>query len=126
MTALQFVLTGIGLFLSTYMIFVLIFWAKANQKSLPKVLQWVIMGLGGIGFIGDVVFNIMFATVIWLELPDFKGAHFYYMPTLTERMRDTIKAGKPGYRMTLSIFICKYMLEPWDFGHCNLARYLDD
>lgn len=73
----------------------------------------------------DVLFNIVYGTIMFLELPNFKTAHYRYLPTFTERLADRLELEwfneQKSWRWYLSKFICKYMLEPWDYNHCGLA-----
>lgn len=121
---------AVGSFAVLYVIYVAVFYAKSKRDSIPKWLYYPIYGLATIGFIGDVLFNIVFGTFIFLQAPDFSGAHIKFMPTLTERLRDIIfdewLTTNKSYRYRLAVFTCKYLLEPWDYGHCNLGRYLKD
>jgi len=67
----------------------------------------------------DVPHNYTAAVILFMGLPPGKGNH-----TLTERMRYYLHTEiyYRTWRWYLSRFICKYMVEPWDAGHCRLER----
>lgn len=39
---------------------------------------------------------------------------------LTQRLKKYIKEQPETWRGKVSIFVCKYMIEPWDWNHCGL------
>ena len=82
-----------------------------------------------IGFLYDVIFNIIYGTIMFVQLPDFKTANVHWkifkFPTLSERMKDILRGGKGDtltgkYRFYVSRGICRYLIEPWDKGHCGI------
>lgn len=80
--------------------------------------------LGYIGFAGDILWNIVFATVLFIQRPPGDNIHDW---TLTHRLRVILRNKNPEkldiYRRGLAMFMCKYMIEPWDPGHCGLEAY---
>ena len=90
---------------------------------LKKLLTY---GLGVPFILLDVLFNVIYGTLMYLELPDFKNCHWKYLPTFTERCSRHLHAewSRPSktWRFKLAWFICHYMLEPWDYNHCGLAK----
>lgn len=66
---------------------------------------------------GDILYNLGPGAVLFLE-PS-RGFH----ETLTMRMKRILHSGdyrESSWRFKLAYFICRYMVEPWDFGHCAL------
>ena len=127
---IDFILLGIIFFLFLWIVFMN---AMALQKRLPnypKPVQYIIKLIIGIGAIGDAIFNIIFGSVLFLELPR--------EWLLTQRLNRILKSDKEyvpehsvrnktgaGYfkytrRYKIAEFICKYFLNPFDPGHCDL------
>lgn len=83
-----------------------------------KKLVWY-KRLGVYAFVAfDVFHNYFIASFMFFEPPD-KGR-----PTLSERLRWILYREPVGnidiyWRKPLAKFMCKYMVEPWDFGHCS-------
>jgi hypothetical protein len=131
---LDYLMYGAIMFVVTWLIYVPIMWLKNNIDDIPKIFHWpikiVAYPVAAVGFVLDVVFNIIFGTVMFLQWPDFKDPHVRFMPTLSERLRDIIKcrtAIEPdSFRFAMAMFICKYLLEPFDYGHCALAEVIGD
>ena len=86
-------------------------WETLNILQKVAVAAFVIV---------DVVHNYTAGTILYLEMahPDRK--------TLTARMKELIhkrsdkKKIDKYWRKPLALFMCKYMVEPWDFNHCGL------
>lgn len=99
-----------------------------KNKLEGKIPGWLEKPLGlflGVPFIIlDVIFNIVYGSVLFLKLPDFRNRHWKYMPTFTERCRDVLirehLRENRSWRYKLAHLICHYMLEPWDPNHCGL------
>jgi len=81
-----------------------------------KALMTIGVPLIIIGLIYDVIFNITYGTLIFLEWPHKDRL------TLSTRMTRIIENRPETWRGTLAIFFCKYLVEPWDPGHCNLWK----
>ena len=64
----------------------------------------------------DVAFNFTYATVLFMQLPSFKR------PTLTQRMKRILRDEPINWRWKLADFVCRRMVEPWDFNHCGLRE----
>ena len=93
----------------------------------PEKIRKPLLYILGVPFIIlDVIFNIIYGTIMFIELPDFKNAHFKHMPTFTERcskhLHNEWEKEDHTWRFKLAKFICHYMLEPWDYNHCGLAK----
>ena len=118
-------------FFLLWVFFVNVMWLKHNKEKIPKWLYYPAVGFAAIGFIYDVLFNIIYGTIMFIQMPDFKGANSDLwgipLPTLSERMRDILKLEKRDtllnkYRWYLSLYICRYLIEPWDAGHCGIKN----
>ena len=82
-----------------------------DELSLPQKI-WV-------GFFAavDVLHNFTAGSILFWEFADWERK------TLTERMKHILHSGQYSeneWRFKLAVFICKYLAEPWDFGHCRL------
>lgn len=137
-----YLLFGFVLFWFTFVCYVVTMKAKAKREkieALPKPLFYpvvVIIAIFAIpGYIGDLLWRILYATPIWLLL----GAPWRHaLPlvdtslswgrilnnlTLTHLLRKTldgragIEPGTPPH--DFSTWLCKYFLEPHDCGHCG-------
>jgi hypothetical protein len=124
------ILTFIIALFILWVLFVNVMWAMENRDKIPKALYPIAVGIAGLGFLYDVLFNIVYGTIMFLQLPDFKNANVHWkginFPTLSERMKDNLIVGKEGsmldkYRWYLSKFLCRYLIEPWDKGHCGIG-----
>jgi len=67
----------------------------------------------------DVLYNFTYGTLLFMEWPSLNRK------TLTARLKDILSRDDTEfldefYRKPLAKFMCKYMIEPWDFGHCAL------
>lgn len=65
----------------------------------------------------DVLHNFLVAPFIFIESAEISRA------TLSERLRWILYRKSTGdldkyWRKPIARFMCKYMVEPWDFGHC--------
>lgn len=70
-----------------------------------------------VGYLYDVIFNITYGTLMFLQLPKADAL------TLSTRMKNLIKNEPDSWRGKFAIFICKYLVEPWDPNHCGLQDY---
>lgn len=85
-------------------------WKKYESK-IPNWIKPILKLIAIIGIVWDFLFNITFATVIFLELPK--------ETMLTFRMQ-RILLTDDGWRFKVARFICRYLVEPWDPNHCGL------
>ena len=112
---MDFLVLGIISFFVLWVLFINIMTAKKYKDKIPKVLLYPLYIVFGVGYIGDVLWNVIFGTLLFLELPDFKA------PTLSDRLSYLIVTDD-GWRFKIAYFICKYMIEPWDYNHCGLNK----
>ncbi len=118
-------------FVVLWVLFVNAMWLMDNKDKLP---EWAIKPLAYFVYASllyDVLFNIVYGTIMFLGKPDFAGAHIRWkkigFPTLTERLRAILRGGKretvlDRFRYYQARFICRYLVEPWDRGHCGLEK----
>ena len=67
----------------------------------------------------DVLHNFLIAPFIFLEPASMQRK------TLTARLKDILSRQDNEFmdqywRKPIALFMCKYMIEPWDAGHCGL------
>lgn len=87
-------------------------WKKYADK-IPKPLHYPLILIAIFGYIIDVLFNIIYGTVIFWELPK----HL----TLSSRLREIlIREDESAWQFKIAYFMCHYMIEPWDYNHCGL------
>ena len=107
-----------------WIFFVNVMWMKHNKEKVPKWAYPFAYAFAIIGYIYDILFNIVIGTIMFLALPDFKGSA-YYAPPLTHRLRKILREANTTskldkYRFFLAMYICRYLVEPWDPNHCGL------
>lgn len=68
----------------------------------------------------DVFYNYTWGSLLFLEFASNDRK------TLTARLKHILNTEfeNPTWRFHLAVFLCKYMIEPIDFGHCNLKLYI--
>ena len=71
---------------------------------------------GVIFLVADVIANYTIMVYMFFELPDNDRK------TVTARLKHYIGNQPESWRGKLAIFFCKYLIEPWDYGHCALYR----
>lgn len=66
----------------------------------------------------DVLYNYTFGSILFWEIADNDRK------TLTARLKHILHSGfykKYEWRFRLALFMCKYMISPWDWNHCGLG-----
>jgi len=66
----------------------------------------------------DVVYNYTYGAILFWEFAD--NDH----KTLTSRLKHILLSGfydEDEWRFKLALFMCKYMISPWDPGHCGMG-----
>jgi len=83
---MEFIGYGLALFIGTWLIFVPIMWAKQNKDKIPTWLHYPLYAVAAIGFLGDVLFNIVFDFFLPISIfpQHFPVAHFAYHKQLTQ------------------------------------------
>jgi len=110
-------------------------------KDIPVIYQIVVL-IYGLGFLGDILWNIIFASPLFYVLdrysgndhknsqflPIFKGVTLktLYKLTLTARLDYTITEISHIWDASyiLSKFICLKLLNPFDPKHCGITNIL--
>lgn len=94
-----------------YLLFVVTMAAKAAWPELSSVPKVLLVPAALVALVMDVIFNLIPATVIFIDLP--KEALF------TQRL-DRYEAEDAGWRYKLALWICKNLLNPFQQGgHCT-------
>lgn len=111
-------------FIGLWILFVNVMKLAEHREKIPENLRKPAIALVAFGALWDGLFNIFYGTIVFLALPDFKGAKWHF-PLFTHRLRGLIREKKldgplDRYRYYLARFICRYVVEPWDTNHCGL------
>ena len=76
----------------------------------------------GFFWVVDVYVNLAASTVLFLQLPPVGPLDELwerkYRLTLTHRLKYNITQG--GWRGNLALWMCRYLVDPWQPGHCGL------
>ena len=126
MLLVYFVLAGLASLLVIWLFFASAMALKNKIEDKSKGVNIAFDLFVGLPFvILDLIFNIIFGTVWYLRLPDFKGAR-YHLPLFTHRLRSSLGDDPvDSWRFKTSYFVCAYMVEPHDWGHCSLHRLIE-
>ena len=87
-----------------------------DHNILIKIPLYII---GYTFLIVDVAYNVTYGTILFLEPPHLRRL------TLTARLKHILHSDEHStgsWRYKLALFMCMYMIEPWDFGHCSLHK----
>ena len=84
---------------------------KANSREDLSPFQYLFVVCF---LIADVIYNYTYGAVLFLEFASNDRK------TLTARLKHYLRTEPESWRGKLSLFMCKYMIEPWDAGHCSL------
>jgi len=125
------IIEGIVSFLILWVMFIQSAWMKKNVDRIPKYIKPFAYLFVGLFLIGDVIWNLIFGTMLFLQLPDdMRDWDNFSDWTLTHRMRRIIRGDtnieRKSWRWWVAVFICRYCAEPWDKNHCSLNLYLND
>jgi len=77
---------------------------------------WLATAWGWVFIIGDVFVNYTAMTYVFSEVPDSDRK------TVTARLKHYLKTQPDSWRGKLASYMCKYLIEPWHFGHCGLNK----
>ena len=106
-------LLSLFLIVVTYIGYIKIMRLKRIRDAENKDLEWYHKLYGYpllvIGIILDTLLNVIVGTIIFVEFP----REFLLTPRLDRWGRED-----DGYRGKFARFVCKYMLNPFDEGHC--------
>ena len=114
-----FIYAGIAIFLVTWVCFIIVM----RVKDYPKPYVYIFAPIAIVGWLLDVLFNIVYGTVIFLQLPDIHKGMRISDVTLSHRLRQILRDDtsiKRGYfRYSIADKLCKYFIEPHDCTHCG-------
>ena len=77
-------------------------------------IQAVAHLIGIVFGIFDVVFNVTYGSIVFMQWPHWKRL------TLTARLKYILHYQKMGWRWKLADKVCRRLIEPWDPNHCGL------
>jgi len=109
---LNLIIQGVLAMGALWILFINIMAWKHNKDMISWWVLPFLYPIVVLGYLVDVYFNIVFGTVVFLELPK--------QLTLSERMREILKRPDRDYKFKISKFICRYLVEPHDPNHCGL------
>ena len=99
---------------------------KNNVDSIPKILHYPLYAIAAIGLLADVLFNIVYGTIMFWQKPRFHENMNIHTVTFTHRLKRILRGQThiepEDFRFKMAHWICKYLLEPWDPGHCGLEK----
>ena len=68
----------------------------------------------------DVLHNYSYSSILFVAFPP-KGKH-----TLTSRLKHYLRTQPESWRGEIAYFMCRYMIEPHDPGHCAMDGLLEE
>lgn len=81
----------------------------------PPFIDAIIHLFSFVFIVIDVTFNLVYGTIVFMDLP----REF----TLTARLKRLLHDDpRWDWRKKLASFVCRKMIEPWDWNHCGLSR----
>ena len=114
----------LGFFIATVLLW-LFFIATANlvhagkQNKYTGIKKYFTYVWVGFFILSDILFDVTYGTIVFMELPHYERL------TLTARLRHIIQTrSKDSWRWKLAVFFCYHLIEPWDYNHCGLAKYI--
>ncbi|MBV1928560.1 MAG: hypothetical protein KUG81_03505 [Gammaproteobacteria bacterium] len=108
-------------FFTLWIFFIVAMYLKAYEEKIPDgPLRWLAALWVITGYLLDICFNYIGASILFWSVPE-SGSH-----TLSERLRDILfeqtDIDKFSFRWWMAYYICKYMIETFDKGHCDLDK----
>lgn len=89
---------------------------KWKAKTMPLPLKVIAIVFAAFFLVVDAAYNIVFGTLIFTQWP----RQFLFTTRLKYNLTQS------GWRKKLAKVFCKYLLEPFDEGHCGrVYRELD-
>ena len=88
---------------------------KHQIREKTGLFYYIILFLAAIGYPGDVLFNIIWGSIILLDVPRLWKGEF----TLSLRLERIHKTGR-GWRLRIASWVCEKLLDPYDpdGDHC--------
>lgn len=87
---------------------------RHNEKPYTGLRYYIILVFVYIFVLIDVIYNYTYGALLFLEFADNDRK------TLTSRLKHYLRTEPDSVRGKMAYFICAYMIEPWDAGHCSL------
>lgn len=87
---------------------------KYESGNLPKWSRFIIYPIILLFVIFDGAYNIIYGSILFLQWPHKDRL------LLTARLKYILRCMPNSWRGRLALFFCKYLIEPWDVGHCGL------
>jgi hypothetical protein len=94
-----------------WVLYVSIMTLNARKKQLLTGIAFYL--LLPVGFIVDVLYNWTVAQILFWD--------FAREATLSQRLTRYIKTDI-SWRLTIAVWICTHLIEPWDMNHCHLDK----
>lgn len=123
---LYLVLSTIPAMFILWVFFINVMWMKhkGQKKYTHGWKKWLFYAICGplalIGYLWDILFDILYGTFMFWGLPNIKRL------TLSARMKHIIKTQPiDSWRRKEAVWICRYLVEPWDHNHCGLEDFPD-
>lgn len=114
-------LIGFGLLVATFDLwisFVFAMWS-AKGKTRYEFLSPSAKVFVGYFIVKDVFYNYTWASLMFWEFASNDRK------LLTARLKHILFSGEydtESWRWELAYWMCQYLIEPWDKGHCNLSK----
>jgi len=114
-----FLLHHLAMFIASmfalWLFFVNVMTWKHYEERIPKFIKPVLYGIAVAGYLFDIVFNVIYGTIIFLRVPH------YHRLTLSARLAHILVVETPSsWRWKLAYVFCTKLIEPWDPNHCGL------
>lgn len=122
-TLVEIISFGIPAFFILWILFVNVMFIKiVLLKKYPdgfqnKILLAILIPLNIVASIYDVLFNITYGSLMFLQVFEARNI------TFTHRMKAILRTEPDSWRGKLSMWICRYLIEPWDQNHCGLDDF---
>lgn len=114
------------MFFVTWVLFVFVFSVKqhADLYREHQLLRTTIYLFAIKGYFLDVLFNIVYGTIIFRQLPHFTlkdgWKKVFENLTFTHRLKIVLESeDENSWRYKRAIWYCSKLLEPYDKGHCS-------
>lgn len=90
---------------------------KNNSYDHAKGLKRkILIAYAAMFIIIDVIYNYTYGAMLFIEFADNDRK------TLTARLKHYLRTQPETWRGKLAFFMCRYMIEPWDWNHCGLSK----
>ena len=90
-----------------------------GRSNVPKPIRMVAYPIIALFIAMDIAYNYTYGALLFLE-PANSGRKLF-----TARLKHYIKYSRNTWRGSLAVWMCKHMIEPWDFNHCGLEDIIE-